>query len=198
MTGSPGRGEGEWKQPSLFSRIENQPCRFGHPKGDKDEKPGGLSETSRFSFSSSRQALRGNGSNAPAGAGKRLAMFTHSLRSGYSLLPLPMGLPLVERPQLFVRRAVVFEPIAAPPLAVVGHLYPRKPAGTMVVQVGVEIGRVEALQLGGMLGGDRFVSMCLRTTAPFLPSTKALSVLRCARDLVNSPTSSLFNSFSTR
>ena len=29
--------------------------------------------------------------------------------------------------------------------------------------------------------------MCLRTTAPFLPSTKALSVVRWARDLVNSP-----------
>jgi len=49
---------------------------------------------------------------------------------------------------------------------------------------------------------DSFASVldypiCLRTTAPFLPSTKALSLLWYARDLVNSSTSSLFSSFTT-
>ncbi len=59
IPGSSGKGEGEWKQPSMFCKIDYQPCRFGHPKGDKDQKPAGLSETSRFSFSSSRQAATG-------------------------------------------------------------------------------------------------------------------------------------------
>ena len=63
-----------------------------------------------------------------------------------------------EGKQLFVRRAVVFEPIATAPLAVGGHLQGCKPTGTMVVQIGVAIGRVETLGLGSMLGGDRFGS----------------------------------------
>ena len=58
--------------------------------------------------------------------------------------------------------------------------------------------RVETLQLGRMLGGNRFVPDVLAHHRTVFALHQALSVVRCARDLVNSLTSSLFNSFSTR
>ena len=51
---------------------------------------------------------------------------------------LQVLLPVVERDQLFVRRAVVPEPIAAPSLAVVHHLHGGEPAGTVIVQIGLK------------------------------------------------------------
>ena len=71
---------------------------------------------------------------------------------------LQVLLPALQRDQLLVGRAVVLEPIAPPPLAVAEHLQRRKPAGTVKVQIRIEIGPVEALQIPGVLSRDRLVA----------------------------------------
>ena len=53
-----------------------------------------------------------------------------------------------------------------------------------------------AVELRGVLGGDWLVAdVFAHDRAVFALTTKALSPVRCARDLVNSATSSLFRSF---
>ena len=52
----------------------------------------------------------------------------------------------------FVGCAVAPEPIVAPALALLVQLHGGEPAGTVIVQIGVEIGQVEALELRGEFG----------------------------------------------
>ena len=72
----------------MFSKIELQPCQFGHPKGDKNGKPAGLSETSRFPFSSGGHGEQ-NGSHAPAEAVGPFGCLPTVCAVGYFLPPLP-------------------------------------------------------------------------------------------------------------
>jgi hypothetical protein len=99
--------------------------------------------------------------------------------------------------ELLVGRSVILLAIAAatPPAFI--QLHVGKAARAMIIQVGVEMSRIEALDAVGVFTGDMSVaSRCLRMMAPFLPSTSALSELRLGRERVKS-TSSLWSSLAT-
>ena len=52
----------------MFRETESQPCRFGHPTGDEDNKPAGLQKPAVSRFPPASRHREESGSNAPAGA----------------------------------------------------------------------------------------------------------------------------------
>ena len=109
-----------------------------------------------------------------------------------------VALGLRQRLQRLVRRADVGRPVGPAPLALGVRLRVREQARVMAVQVPRWDLAVEAAQARGVRPSDPPAAERLRITRPFSLSARALSLLGCGRDLVNSATRVFSTSAATR